>query len=66
MATLILLTIGMHIRPTGLLEVGQPNAKYDSEERLSEGSIGVDWGDEGEIVKAMAASDNEDDDDKDP
>ena len=28
-ATPIFLTIGMHIRPTRLLEVGSPNTKYD-------------------------------------
>lgn len=62
----ILLTIGMHIGPTKLLEVGPPKAKYNSERRLRKGCIGVDWGDQGEIAVVMAAGDDKDDDDKDP
>lgn len=65
-ATPILLTIGLHIGPTRLLEVGPPNAVYDLEERLHEGCTGADWGDEGEIEEAMTADNDEDDDAKDP
>ena len=39
--TPILLTIGMHIGLTRLLEVGLPNAKYDSEEKLHKEYTGV-------------------------
>ena len=62
----ILLTIGIHIGPTRLLEVGLPNAKYDLEGRLREGCIGADWGNDGEIEEAIAADDNEDDNEEDP
>lgn len=62
--TPIFLTIGMHIRPTRLLEVISPNIKYDSEGRLYEGCTYANLGDKSEI-KAMVADNNEDDDDKD-
>lgn len=42
MAKLILLTIGMHIMPTKLLEVSLLNAEYDLEGRLYEGYNGAD------------------------
>ncbi len=64
-ATPIFLTIGMHIGPTKVLEVGLPNTEYDLEERLHERCTSVDWANEGEIEEAMAAGDDEDDDDKD-
>ena len=63
--TLILLTIGMHIGPTRLLNVGLLNAQYDSERKLYEGCTGADWGDDSEIEEAMAADNNEDNDTKD-
>lgn len=50
----------MHIRPTRLLEVGLPNAKYDLEERLCKGYISVDWSNESEIKEIMAANNNKD------
>lgn len=62
----IFLTIGMYIGPTRLFEVGPPKAVYDSERRLHEGCIGVDWGDQGEIAVVMAAGNDKDDNDKDP
>ena len=65
-ATPILLTIGIHIGPTSLLEVGPSNAKYDSEERLREECTDTDWGDDGEIEEAMAADNNEDNDKDNP
>ena len=62
----ILLTIGMHIRPTRFLEVGPPNAQYDVRGRLRKRCTDVDWGDDGEIKEAMAADNNKDDDEEDP
>ena len=64
MATPTLLTIGMQIGPTRLLEVGPPNAKYDLEGRLREGCTSADWGNNGETEEAMAADNNKDDDEK--
>lgn len=66
MATPILLTIGMHIRPTRLLKVGLPNIKYDLEWRLCKGCTGVDWYDESKIEEAITTGNNKDDNDKDP
>lgn len=66
MATPILLTIGMHIRPTRFLEVDLHNIKYDSEWRLCKGCTGVDCCDESEIEEAITAGNNKDDNDKDP
>ena len=63
-ATPILLTIGMHIGSTSLLEVGSPNAKYDSDERLCKGYTSADWGDNGEIEEAITLDNDEDDDEK--
>ena len=63
-ATAILLTISRHIRLTRLLEFAHPNAKYDSAERKLGGATSVDWSDDGEIEKAIAAADNNEDDHK--
>ena len=60
----ILLTIEMHIGPTRLLEVGPPNAEYDSEETLCKACTCANWGDYGEIEEAMAADDDKDDDEE--
>lgn len=64
-ATPILLTIDMYIEPTRLLEVGSPNAKYNSEGRLRKRYTSVNCSDKGEIAVTMIADDNKDDDDKD-
>lgn len=41
-ATLILVTIDMHIGPTKYLEIGPYNAKYDSKKRLYKGCTSAD------------------------
>ena len=64
-ATPILLIIGMHIGPTKLLEIGPPNAEYNSEGRFCERCTGADWGNDSEIEEAMAADNNEDDNEED-
>ena len=67
MNTPILLTISMHMRPTRFLEFGPPNAEYNSAERPLGKATGINWGDNGEIEEAMAATDkDEDDDEEDP
>lgn len=58
------LTIGMYIRPTRLLEVGLFNVEYDSVGKLYGRCTDVDWGNEGKIEEAMAATDDNKDDDK--
>lgn len=65
MATLILLTIGMHIVPTRLLEVGLPNAEYELEKRFCEGCTDANWGDNSKIEKTMATNDDKEDDKED-
>lgn len=62
---LILLTIGMYIGPTRHLEVVPHNAEYDSEKKLHHRCTGADCGDKSE-TEAMAADDNNDDDNRDP
>ena len=64
MANAILLTIGMHVGPTRFLEFKPPDAEYDSTGRQLGGHTSVDWDDDSEIKKAMAAADNNKDDDK--
>ena len=64
-ATPILLTIGMHIGSTRFLELGFPNAKYDLESKLREGCTDRDWGDNGEIEEAIAADNDENNDEED-
>lgn len=66
MATLIFLTISIHIGPTRLLEVVFPNIKYDLEEKLHEGCTSTDWGNDDKIKEVMAANNNEDNNEKDP
>lgn len=58
MATPIFLTISIYIGPTRLLELGLVNAKYDSEEIFCKEYTSADWGDDGEIDKAMAINNN--------
>lgn len=64
MAALILLTIGMYIKPTRLLEVGPLNAKYDLKGRLCKKCTIVDWSDKGKIQEAMVANNDKDNDEK--
>ena len=52
----------MHIVPTRLLEDGITTANYDLKGKLCEGSQGLDWGDDKEIIEAVA--DVKDDKDK--
>ena len=66
MITPIFLTINIHIGLTRLLEVGPSNAKYDLDKKLRKGCTNVDWGDDDEIEGAMAADNNEKNDEKDP
>ena len=63
MSTPIFLIIYMHIALTRLLKVGLSNTKYNLEEKICEGCIDENWGDNGEVEEAMAA-DNDDNDDK--
>lgn len=63
-ATPIFLTIGMHIRPTKLLEVSPPNVQYNLEQKLRKECTSADWYDYSEIEKAMAEDNNKDDDKK--
>lgn len=65
MATLIVLTIEMYIKPTRLLKCNHPNAKYNSKERLHKKSTGINWSDDGELKEVMAANNNKDDDEED-
>lgn len=65
MTTPILLTIGMHIRPNRLLEVGLHNTKYNLEKTLRKRYIKANQGNNGKIEKAMAANNNKNDDEKD-
>lgn len=58
MVTPILLTIGMYIRSTKLLEVGLLNAEYDLEEKLCEWCTDTNCDDDGEIEEAMAVDNN--------
>lgn len=65
MTIAIFLTINMYIRPTRILEVDSPNAKYDSKERLYEECINADWGDNNKMKEAMIANNNKDNDKED-
>ena len=64
-ATSIFLTIGMHIRPTRLLEVGLLTAEYDSKGRLRERCTSANWGDDNEIEEVVVADDDKDDNEED-
>lgn len=63
-ATLIFLTISIQMRMTRLLEIGPSNTNYDMENRSYKECTIADYGNKGEI-KAMAAENDEDYDDKD-
>lgn len=65
MITLILLTIGMHIRLNRPLKVGHYNIKYNLKETLCEKYIKANQDNNSKIEKAMAANDNKNDDEKD-
>lgn len=60
--TLILLTIGMHIQPSRLLEDGLINSKYESKKKLCERCTGADCDDRFEIERAIATNNNNNDD----
>lgn len=66
MATLIVLTIEMYIKPTRLLKVDHLNTKYNSKKKLHERYTGINQSDDDEIKKAMAVDDNTNDDEEDP
>lgn len=60
----IFLTIGIYIESTRLLEVGFSNVKYYLKKRFYEEYTSADYGDEGEIIEAIAANDNKDNNEK--
>lgn len=65
MAIPIFLTISMYIGPTRLLKVDLPNVNYNFEGGLRERYTNADWSDYSEIKEAIAADNNENNDEKD-
>ena len=63
-ATPIISTIGIYIKPTRLLELGPPNTEYNLEKRLCKGCTSVNWGNKDEIKEAMAAKNKKNNDEK--
>lgn len=53
--TPILLTIGMHIEPTRLLENIHLNSKYDSKKKFCKKCTNTNWDDDSKIKNDIAA-----------
>lgn len=62
----IFLAIYIHIGSTKLREDGTSNVKYDTERRLCEGCISLDWGDDIKIKEAITINNDNKDEVKDP